>query len=488
MLNRLNYLNIALMGTALVALTACQTPTISPRKENSFVPENFQQTSDSENSAAMNWRDYFKDGNLIALIDTALENNQELNIVLQEVEISRNEIQAKTGEYLPSVSVQGGVGADKVGRYTRNGALEATTDIKPGKEFPEPLGDYNIGLYATWEVDVWKKLRNAKKAAVMRYLATVEGKNFMVTHLIAEIANSYYELLTLDAQLRILQENIDIQKKALTVVKSQKDSSRVTELAVKRFEAEVFKTSSIQFELQQKIVETENKINYLVGRFPQPIERSSNAIDHFLPATIHTGIPSQLLSNRPDIKQAELELAASKLDIKVAKARFYPSFGITAGIGFEAFDASYLTETPESLAYMLAGDIAAPLINRKAIKAAYKNANAQQIQAVIQYEQTILNAYIEVLNQLTNIKNLESNYDLKSKQVDALTESISISNNLFQSARADYMEVLLTQRDALESKFDLTETRLQQMSALINIYKSLGGGWQNTAGTETPAR
>ena len=310
----------------------------------------------------------------------------------------------------------------------------------------------------------------------------------MVTHLIAEIANSYYELLTLDAQLRILQENIDIQKRALTVVKSQKESTRVTELAVRRFEAEVFKTSSLQFEIQQKIVETENKINYLVGRFPQPIERNPDAIDHLLPATIHTGIPSQLLSNRPDIKQAELELAASKLDVKVAKARFYPSVGITSGIGLQAFDASYLTETPESLAYMVAGDIVAPLINRKAIKAAYKNANAQQIQAVIQYEQTILNAYIEVLNQLTNIKNLESNYDLKSKQVDALTDSISISNNLFQSARADYMEVLLTQRDALESKFDLTETRLQQMSALINIYKSLGGGWQNTAGTETPAR
>jgi len=183
------------------------------------------------------------------------------------------------------------------------------------------------------------------------------------------------------------------------------------------------------------------------------------------------------LSNRPDIRQAELDLAASKLDVQVARAQFYPSVGISAGVGINAFSPAYLFRMPESLLYSLAGDLMAPLVNKNAIKAAYANANAKQIQAAYNYERTILNAYVEVANQLSKISNLEKSYDLKSKQVQALTESINISNDLFKSARADYMEVLLTQRDALESKFELIETRKQQMNAMVNIYQALGGGW-----------
>lgn len=173
-----------------------------------------------------------------------------------------------------------------------------------------------------------------------------------------------------------------------------------------------------------------------------------------------------------------MELEAAKLDVKVAKANFYPSLGITAGLGLQAFNPTYLVEAPESMLYYLAGDIAGPLINRKAIKATYFNANSKQIQAVYEYERTILNAYIEVSNQLSNIVNLKNSYDLKAQQVQALTESIEISNTLFRSARADYMEVLLTQREALESKFELIETKMQQMSAKVRIYKALGGGWE----------
>jgi outer membrane protein TolC len=196
-----------------------------------------------------------------------------------------------------------------------------------------------------------------------------------------------------------------------------------------------------------------------------------------VPKPIYAGLPSQLLQNRPDIRQAELELAASKLDIKVARAHFYPSLGISAGIGLQAFNPSYLTKTPESLLYNLVGDLTAPLINRNAIKATYYSANAKQLQAVYEYERTILNAYVEVVNQLSNLDNLQKSYNLKAQEVEALTESIKISNTLFRSARADYMEVLLTQRDALESKFELLETKVKQMNAFVNMYRALGGGW-----------
>jgi NodT family efflux transporter outer membrane factor (OMF) lipoprotein len=299
----------------------------------------------------------------------------------------------------------------------------------------------------------------------------------MVTNLIAEIANSYYELLALDNQLSIVKKNIEIQNNALEIVKLQKESTRVTELAVRKFEAEVYNTRSLQYDIQQKITETENRINFLVGRYPQHIQRNYQAFSNLVPDTIHAGIPSQLLANRPDIKQAELDLEAARLDVKVARARFYPSLGISASLGYQAFNPSYLLTTPESLIYSLAGDLTAPLINKNAIKATYYSANAKQVQAVYNYERAILNAYIEVANQLSKISNLEKSYDLKSKQVQTLTESITISNDLFKSSRADYMEVLMTQRDALESKFELIETKKEQMNALVNIYRALGGGW-----------
>lgn len=457
---------------------ACKVPALSTKTENRNVPTRYSDNSDTTNSAGIVWRDYFSDPYLVALIDTALRNNQELNITMQEIEIARNEIRVRKGEYLPFVGIKGGVGVDKVGRYTSQGASEATTDIKPGKEMPEPLPDFLVAAYATWEIDIWNKLHNAKKAAVTRYLSTVEGRNFMITTLIAEIANSYYELLALDNQLQIVQQNIDIQNNALSIVRMQKEATRVTELAVRKFEAEVYYTQSLQYEIQQRITETENRIRFLTGQFPGPVARNSQAFYQVLPNEVHAGIPAQLLTNRPDIQQAELELAAAKLDVQVARAQFFPSVGISAAIGYQAFNPSYLIKTPESLLYSLAGELVAPLVNRNAIKAAYNTAGAKQVQAVYNYERTILKAYTEVANQLAKINNLEKSYGLKSKQVEALTQSIGISNNLFKSARADYMEVLMTQRDALESKFELVETRMQQINAMVNIYQALGGGWK----------
>ncbi|WP_194766718.1 TolC family protein [Tamlana sp. I1] len=470
--------NIGLLSIILLTTLYSCVPTLEVMQENKEVPEQFKnQATDTVNTAKVKWNDYFTDVYLSALIEEALKNNQELNITLQEVEIARNEVRAKKGEYLPFVDVRGGAEVEKVGRYTSQGASDANNDIRPGEEFPEPLGNYGIGLEARWELDIWKKLRNAKKAAYKRYISSVEGKNFLVTNLIAEIANSYYELLTLDNQLSIVQENIKIQSNALEIVRLQKVAARVTQLAVTRFEAEVLHTKSLQFDIQQKITETENKINFLVGRYPQPIERSSESFYDLIPDQLLVGVPAQLLDNRPDIREAELELEAAKLDIKVAKARFYPSVGISAGVGFDAFKPSLLLKTPESIFYSLVGDIAGPLINRNEIKALYFNASAKQIQAVYNYERTVLNAYLEVANQLSNISNLEQSFNLKSKKVDALTQSINISNILFKSARADYMEVLLTQRDALESKFELVETKKEQMNAMVNMYRALGGGW-----------
>lgn len=459
----------------IVWLGACKVPAVSSKQENKHIPAAYSNSQDTTNSAQIKWKQYFTDPNLLALIDTALINNQELNITLREIEMSKNEIMARKGEYLPFLHLKGGAAVDRAGRYTWDGLSEEDWKTRPEKGHTY-LGDFMIGTYFTWELDVWKKLRTAKKAAVLRYLSTIEGKNFMVTNIIAEIASSYYELMALDNMLGIVQQNIELQSNALQVLKLEKDAAKVTQLAVNRFEAQLLNTRNLQYEIQQKIVETENRINFLAGRFPQPVVRNSAAFNNLVLDPIFAGIPSQLLSYRPDIRQAELELAAAKLDVQVTKANFYPSFSLTAGVGLQAFNPVYLIR-PESILYNLAGDLVAPLINKNAIKTTYFNANEKQIQAVYNYERSILNAHIEVVNQLSRMDNFTKSYETKAKEVDILTQSITISNNLFRSARADYIEVLLTQREALESKIDLIEIKLKQFDAKVNIYKALGGGW-----------
>lgn len=475
---KLKNCNYILLLSLVLVVVSCKAPAIEPTKSNQAIPESFLSSKDTTTIANTPWKNFYQDKNLADLIDAALKNNQEMMITLQEIEIAKNDIRVRKGALLPMVGVKAGAGVEKVGRYTSQGAGDASTEIMPGKEFPEPLQDYTLAAYAHWEVDIWKKLRNSKKAAISRYLATIEGKNFVITNLVAEVAASYYELLSLDNQLEIVRQNINLQTNALEIVKVQKEAARATELAVQKFQAEVYSSKSMEFEILQRIKETENKINFLLGRFPQEITRDKTNFLSLMPNNVTYGIPAQLLANRPDIKQAELELAAAKLDVKVARSEFYPSLDISASYGLQAFKPSYLFKLPESLLYSLVGDLAAPLINRNAIKAEYKNANARQLQALYNYERTVLNAYLEVATQLSKISNLENSYSLKSKQVDALNKAIDVSNDLFKSARVDYFEVLMTQRDALDSKLELIETKKEQLNASVQVYRNLGGGWK----------
>ncbi|MDD2737647.1 MAG: TolC family protein [Methylomonas lenta] len=474
-----NFFHFMALSAVGLMLQACGIPEMTPKNEDSHLPDSFKPgLLEQENSAIIKWNDFFEDPNLLSLIDTAIVNNKEINIMLQRINVAENEIQARKGAYLPSVNFGTAAGGEKTGKYTRNGAVEENLPIANGQAFPAFLGDYQFGLFSSWEIDIWKKLRNAKQVAVLEYMASTEGKNFLVTNLVAEVARAYYELVTLDNQLENLEQNIAIQQNGLRMVKQLQIFARTTALAVKRYEAEVAKNQGKRYDIKQQITVVENRINFLLGRTPQPIKRDSAGFMDIKPKVIQAGIPSQLLENRPDIRKAEYELSAANLNIEVARANFYPSFGIKAGIGFDAFALKYLINTPESLAAMVAGELVAPLVNKNAITAEYKNSNAKQIQAAYEYEQSIINAYAEVANQLSNIDNLDKNYTFKKSQVDSLVQSINVANQLFKSARADYLEVLLTQRDALEAKKELIETKQKQITAMVDLYKSLGGGWQ----------
>lgn len=418
------------------------------------------------------WTQFFHDPTLDALIDEALHGNQELNIRLQEMLIAQSEVRARQGEYQPRVAGVAGIGVDKVGRETSQGASDEAHDL------PDPLAQFHLGFAASWEVDAWQRLRNAARAAGFRYLASVEGRNFLVTEVVAEIASSYYELMALDNQLDVLHRNIAIQQNALEVVRLQKEAARATELAVQRFEAEVLKNQSRQYALEQQRVEAENRINVLLGRYPQPIVPGVNVFGDPFDSAVATGLPAELLDHRPDVRQAAAALEAARLDVKSARAAFFPALSIDAGLGYESFNATHLLRTPESLLANLAGHLVAPLLNRKGIEAQYAIANAQQLQAVLHYERTLLQAFTEVANQLAMLGNLERSYGMQARQVATLTQSIDVSNVLFQSARADYMEVLLTRRDALDAQMELIETRNQQMQARVRMYQALGGGWR----------
>jgi len=456
-----------------------------PREANHAVPASFGQASPADPSAGptaqapsksssgtSKWNDFFLDPDLKALIEEAVSKNQELNMQLQEIIIAKSEVKARQGEYLPKINAGVGAGVEKVGKYSSQGTSDEAHGV------PANLGNFAFGLLGSWEIDVWKKLRNATQAANYRYLSTIEGKNFMVTQLVAEIARSYYELTALDNQIEVLDRNISIQTDALAVVRLEKQAARVTELAVQRFEAELMKNQSRKYDLLQQRVQAENRINFLLGRFPQPVKRDPERFKDPLPDVIRTGVPTELLNNRPDVKQAELALEAAKLDVKVAKSGFLPSLSIEAGVGYQSFNIKHLITTPESLVYNLAGNLTAPLLNRQAIKAQYRSSNAKQLQAVFSYERSLLSAYTDVANQLAMLQNLKKSYELESKQVDLLVEAIAVSGMLFQSARADYMEVLLTRRDALDAEMELIETKKQQLQSMVNIYQALGGGWQ----------
>ncbi|TGL44180.1 TolC family protein [Leptospira perdikensis] len=455
--------------TSIFLFTFSCIPALLERdKEDLKLPDEFLNWESSEKSEKLVnqiWKEFFKESQLVELIDVAIENNQELAILEQEINISNNEVFARQGEYLPKLSLQADGGSEQKERFSTPNANSPTLFA-------------HGGLVMSWEIDIWKKLRNATKSAYLRYLAGIEGKRYVVTNLVAEITDTYFELIALDNQLTLVENYIEVLTKVKEIVVLQREAGRTTSLAVKRFEAEVSKNLARKFDIVQRIAITENRLNFLLGRFPEKITRKSgDFLDITLPE-IQKSVPVDLLENRPDIKQATLILESRKLDVEVARAKFYPSLMIDGNIGYEAFNSKHFKGTPVSLAYGLGGGIIAPLINRKAIEANYATANNLQIQALYNYEVSLLKAFTEVTNQIVKINNLNQKFEAKTKQVLNLKESVEISNILFKAGRIDYIDVLFTQRDFLEAQIEVYELKYSLLESNVGLYKALGGGWR----------
>lgn len=460
-----------------ILITSCKPARNVQKDFADSIPDSYSMASDSISSGGINWKVFFSDRILLGLIDTALKNNHDMLSAMQRIEVTRARIRSAKGALLPSAGLSAAYNQRKFGLYTMDGAGNETTQIEGDKPIPVHLPDYFTGLVTTWELDFWGKLRNKKVSALSRYMASVEGRNLVITNLVSDICNAYYELLSLDAQARIVKETIALQKRALEMTEVQKEAAAANQLAVEQFEIRLLNSMGLEKGIDQEILETENRINFLLGRYPQPIPRDSSSFLAAPPVKARVGIPSDLLRYRPDIRQAEYELVASKADVRSAKASFLPSFTITGAYGFQAYKRSVLFTTPESLAYNILGGLSAPLINRNAIKAAFDGAKASQREALYNYQKSILNAYIEVSNEIANIRNLEYLYSFKTQEVEKAIKSIETSLALFHSRRATYLEVILAQRNALETKLQLVDLKRDQLNSAVNLYKALGGGW-----------
>jgi multidrug efflux system outer membrane protein len=471
---------ILLCSLIISMFLGCQSYKVQPLDTSNTLPKAFTDTTaskqDTFSSANITWKEYYKDQKLIALIDTALTNNYDFKRAMQRIGAVQSDVLLSKNSLFPRVDVGIQSSLRKFGLYTMDGSGNATTEITPGRIVPVHLPDYFVGFQTSWEIDVWGKLKNRKKAALSKFFASVEGKNLVITTLISNVADRYYELLALDQTLVNIDSTIALQENILKVIQYQKDANRATDLGVKQFEALLLNLKAFRIDIKQEIIDVENQLNLLLGRYPQKIDRNTFDVSTDLPFAISIGKPADLVKNRADIRMAEFDLRASHADLKAAKAAFYPSFNINGQVGFQAFLPRLLFTTPESFVYGIFANLATPLVNRAAIKADFKRANAYQLDALFNYQQVILNSFTEVSTLVSKINNLDRFVQLKSKEVQTLNTSISIANDLFSSGRADYIDLLLTQQSALQSSLALIDARKRQYQTSIYLYKALGGG------------
>lgn len=466
----------------LVTMNSCKTQELTSNDVKNKVPETFSVLADSVSIKPASWRNVFFDSALVKLIDSALVYNFDLQIALQRIEISKAGIQFTKGIRLPELGATISAGQRKFGNYTMDGVGNYDTQFSPNinekQQIPYHLPDYYVGIQSSWEIDLWGKLKNKKKAAAAKFISSKHGKDLIQTRLVAEIATAYFELLALDNEVEILENNISLQQNAVEVIKSQMEAGKSNQLGVELTQAQLLNSKTVLVEIQQKRIEHESQLNFLCGVYPKSINRKISPGNSMMVKTLTTGIPSDLLVNRPDIRQAEMELLATRADLKAARLAFYPTFNITTFLGFQSFNALLLLEAPASLAYNALGGLTAPLLNRRRLKADLMSAKAEQKHAYLNYEKNVVNGFIEVYNALNNIKNTKEMYELKREEVNILKQSALTSSELFKANRAGYLEVILAQKNALQSQLELVNYQKRQNISLINLYRSLGGGWQ----------
>lgn len=477
------YIYILFTGLSLT-LGACSIPSKVNKKEIPAIPGQFSalKAADSTSIAQLKYADFFKDPHLLAVIETVLTNNFDKQIAAEQLKIASAYLLARKGALLPSVQAGINASGTRYGKHTIEGVGNFDTNLSPNIDESQKVNtsftpNYWLGLSVGWEIDLWGKLSNLKKAAQQRFLASSQARDLMQSSLVTQAASLYYELITLDKMSAILKDNISLQERALEIVQIQKEVGRATELAVQQFNAQLANTEAVWVDMQQQTANIENQLLALMGQFEGHIKRSAKIEPAHLPFKTNYGHPAQLLHYRPDLKMAYAELEASHADAKAARAAFFPTLSLSSYAAFNAFNTSHLFN-PTSMVYQLLGNMVAPVFQQNQLKSQFRVASAQQEIAFLQYQKTVVGAFQEVRTLMQYMENNEKVLGLKTKEVTALVNSVEISNDLYVSGYANYLEIINAQRSKRAADLDLIQARRNQAQAMIQLYKALGGGWQ----------
>jgi outer membrane protein, multidrug efflux system len=460
--------------TLVLALlvNACRTSRNYQRPQVAL-PAQFGNVAPSDTSIAeMEWKKFFADTTLQGLITKAVAGNFDLQLAMKRVEVAQAYVKQAKVNWTPSLRAQASASTTIPSKNSLNGvSLEnfiGTTHVE----------DFSLGAALSWEFDVWGKLRRQREAAVANYQQTYETARAVQTTLVAGISNSYYNLLMLDAQLDIARRNVLLSDTVITMMRLQKQAGQVTELAVQQATVQQQTAALLIPQLEQQIAIGENTLRILLGELPAGIDRSAVLKDYTVWDNLPTGLPADMISRRPDVRSREMALVAANAQVGVASASMYPTIGITAGGGLNAFKASKWFVMPASLFGTVAGNIAQPILQRRQLKTQLEVATIQREEAVISFRQSALTAIGEVVNALVRLDKLKPQYQVAAERVTTLQQAISNAGLLFKSGMADYLEVITAQSNLLQAELGLADIRRQQLSAMVELYRALGGGWR----------
>ena len=476
--------NIKIYGFALLSsfyLIGCKAPELA-QDEKIVLPDTYgtaYSASDSASMATIAWKNFFQDPILQGYIETALANNHSFQQSIERVKLAENQLLRAKGGMLPNISAGLGTGLQRFGDYTMDGVGNTTTntpDLDKEKHIPNPYSDFNIGVQFQWEADVWGKLTNKKQAAAARWMASAEAVRYAQTLLISTLATQYYELISLDRQKRIIEKGISNTEASYKLTYELKQEGEVTQLGVDQFESRLIKLRGMLLEYELMIGTKERAISTLLGSYPIKIERVDfrDMITQQFPTEV--GVPSQLISYRPDVRSAELELLASKADSEAARKAFFPSLTLNVGGGFNAFDITKWFTAPASLIFNLGAGITAPIFKQHEIKALWKDAQSAQRIALLQYQETAIKAYEEVINLIQTSDNMAKRNELKQEERKLHVRSISDSKELFQLSFIGYLEVLSADEKYMDCELEYTSLEAERCINQVLLYRALGGG------------
>lgn len=418
------------------------------------------------------WKNYYKDPLLVDLIEKALVKNNEVLVAMKSMEqLDLNYKQAKLS-LLPTLDFDANASRSYQSKNSLNGSLSAQFTSK------DYMDDYNSNLRLSWEADIWGKATMQKREAKANYFAQKENLSALKTRIIVQVAQSYYNLLGLDEQLKIAQRNIELSDSTLNMMKLQYNSGAISSLALHQTEAQK-KTAELLVPLAKtNIAVQENALQILCGEYPDKIARSGNLEVAEFSVGLPSGIPASLLSRRPDVKAAEYAVMSANAKTGLAKATMYPTLSLSPSIGINSFEFDNWFNFPGSVTKTIAANLAQPIFRKRALRTAYEVAVIEQEKAVIQFKQSYITAVGEVSDAMSQLKYADERMELATEKAVSLDKATSDATLLYKSGMVTYLDVIVAQNGALQNDLDVVTIKLEKLNAAINLYRALGGGVQ----------